>query len=171
MASQQALQTLKIIKYLRNLDGTLPAASGLMRKTSGAGYFPVPTGPAVGTGVTAGVSGVYGNWTQLLAAAGADLLITGVVFVPNTSGVAQWAQLQLGVGAALSESAIATAYFGVGEQGATLTVSPGGYWAPRFPIPIAAGQRISARLAHSLASGGCLLTLECINAADLLAAL
>lgn len=160
MANAPSYQALSLLRYARNANGTVPSGSGAQRKTTGAGYFPAPFA------ATASVNTGYGAWVQIYASVAAALYVVGYSGV-NAGSSPSDSEVQLGVGAAGSETVISDVYF----------PTPGGNsyiidaWLP-FPIPVAAGVRLALRAKGSAApSPGATLTLylRCINQSDLVA--
>lgn len=135
-------------------------------KTSGGGYFLIPDGPAVGTNVVGpSAANTYGNWTQILASAAADLFIVGLSFA-FTNQNNNYYQLDIGVGGSGSESSVGEVKTGI----IPTSSSPHSPIILPFPIPVASGSRIALRVAYSGTLATTLpVTLLCINQADLVA--
>lgn len=133
-------------------------------KTSGGGYYLIPAGPAVGTNVVGPASaGTYGNWTQMLASAAADLFITGLSFeYPNQNN--NYYQWDIGVGGAGSETSVGEVKIGSIPSSS----NPHPPVILPFPIPVASGSRIAVRVAYSGTIATTVpVSLLCINQADL----
>jgi hypothetical protein len=91
---------------------------------------------AAALSLTAGGAGAYGSWVEAIASAAADLTLAGVV--PTVFGAGD---VQVGVGGAGSEVAIATVKIGGSSTGFTTFVT--------FPVPvitkILSGNRVALR--------------------------
>lgn len=133
-------------------------------KTSGGGYFLIPAGPAAGTVVTKSATAhTYGAWVQMEASAAAALFIVGVL-IEDVSGAGNtYIQVDIGVGAAASESSVGEIKRGeIGTAGANHPLM-----FP-CPIPVASGARIACRVAGSTATEDTVpISLLCINQADI----
>lgn len=131
-------------------------------KTSGVGYFLIPAGPGAGVTLTVGGSAwTYGAWTQLIASTAAALYIIGILIDPATVGTSSQHQVQIGIGAANSETGVSEVkhYVGSGVGSVGMVPFP-------IPIPVAASIRISARVAGEGTVGTIALTLICISQAN-----
>ena len=140
------------------------AGAAGMLKTSGTGFFTIPTGPSVGTGVTSGAANTYGSYTQLIPSTSAALYVVGIC-IRNASSV-QYAQIMLGTGGAGSETA-------VGEWKLFPTDATATAWGDvitlPFPIPVATATRIAAKTADNSGGSTHSVTLLCINQSGLVA--
>ena len=142
------------------------AAAGGSMKTSGGGYYLLPAGPAIGSAVAdSATDDTYGAWVEMRAAAGNALFIVGVTIRANTAPgtTGDYAQLDIGTGAAASEVSIGEWYFpdiAIDSRNITLP----------FPIPVAATTRIAVRVADSeTIINTYQVTLHVIDQADLVA--
>lgn len=102
-----------------------------------------PSG-AVGISVTPG-NGVFGAWAPLIASTSADWVLTAVIVEPVT---ARYAYVEIGIGAAASEVAVARTH------GQMVLGAPNRYW---WPIPldvIPSGSRVSIRIHNNGTPGG-----------------
>lgn len=125
----------------RNNGAILSALqTGRYGRTLGVGYVVLPTGPAAGVAVTPGVA-AYGSWVEMLATAATALFLVGAS-VNQGSNTPDWAQFQIGVGAAASETVVTTWRV----EPLVANQANGGALFP-FPVPIAAGARIAVRAA------------------------
>ena len=149
--------------YARINGATKDLGGGGGLKTSGGGYFLIPAGPAVGTNVVGpSAANTYGNWTQILASAAADLFIVGLSFeFVNQNN--NYYQLDIGVGGSGSESSVGEVKTGI----IPTSSNPHSPIILPFPIPVASGSRIALRVAYSGTIATTLpVTLLCINQAD-----
>ena len=135
-------------------------------KTSGGGYYLLPAGPAIGSAVAdSATDDTYGAWVEMRAAAGNALFIVGATIRANTAPgtTGDYAQLDIGTGAAASEVSIGEWYFpdiAIDSRNITLP----------FPIPVAATTRIAVRVADSeTIINTYQVTLHVIDQADLVA--
>ena len=143
--------------------------SGSKKTASTGNYFLIPTGPAAGTSLASSASAnTYGSWVEMVASTSAALFIVGVVL--NTASDATnmaYLQLDLGVGAGASEVSVGE-FYATSPVDTTTGDPPVWQGQPLFPIPVAAGVRIAARMADAEAAANTvLLTLICINQSDL----
>lgn len=129
------------------------------KKTSGAGYFAIPTLPAVGTTVTTSASAnTYGSWTEMTASTSAALYIVGIS-INAASGTENYAALDIGTGAGGAESSVSSLPFNIAE-GVTEAKT---IMLPAW-IAVAASTRIACRTAGSEAAArGFTVSLICIN--------
>lgn len=106
-----------------------------------AGGSTVQPSAGVVTLQTGGTLWTYGAWTQIVASAAADLIITGI-----TAGdvvVSGGFDMEIGTGAASSE----VSHGLLCVVGRTFFPGPGnGYWALSRPIFVKAGERIAGRI-------------------------
>ena len=132
-------------------------------KVQNGGYYLIPAGPATGTTVTSSSSAdTYGSWTEMRAASGNALYIVGVMMRANASAL--YTQLDIGTGAAASETSV-----GETKLGNDGTASSGGFQTMYFPYPIAvaANTRIACRTADEDASArNANVTLIVVDQAD-----
>lgn len=147
----------------------LQANGGGPKKTAGGGYYVLPTGPSRGVSVVSSSSAdTYGSWVELRAASGNALYIVGVI-IWSGSGDTLYGQLDIGTGAASSESSISEV-IGKGRAMAASIPYSGAEIILWAPIPVAANTRIAARIADSF--GGVrthYVSLLVIDQADLVA--
>ena len=143
---------------------TLHSHAGVELKTSGGGYYLIPAGPAAGTAaVDSATDNTYGSWVEMRAAAGNALFIVGVTVRANTSPgtTGDYVQLDIGTGAAASETSVSELYFADIINGGQHIELP-------FPIPVAASTRIVVRVADSETVANTYeVTLQVIDQADL----
>ncbi len=132
-------------------------------RTTGGGYFALPTGPAAGTTVaTSGSANTFGAFVEFSADPGADIYIVGVVAVGSGPGL--YTRIDIATGAATSESSVGEAHM----EGTTAAGERLPAYFP-FPIPVANGTRIAVRAAdEDAAAQNALITLICINQADVI---
>lgn len=137
-----------------------------MLKAASGGYFLIPTGPSVGTTVQSSASAnTYGSWVEMSASAPADLFIVGVRLA-NFGGVTSYITLDIGTGAGGAESSVGEIPFGGMDPGTDSGLQGFTVMFP-FPMPVASGTRIAARVADNVASAiNASVTLICINQAD-----
>ena len=138
-------------------------------KTSGGGYFLIPTGPSSGTTVAdSATANTYGSWVEMSASAPADLYIVGVrLGYANVTAAVLYTQVDIGVGAAAAEASVGEIIFAGSDTGADSGTTVPTYTLP-YPIPVASGARIACRTADNVASAhNYTVTLICINQADL----
>ncbi len=156
------------------IDKRVPAVSAA-KKTSGGGYFLLPAGPANGKTVASSASAnTYGSWVEMIASTAAAIFVLGVLVQPdqNASAVQQYVQVDIGTGAAASESSVGEIKADTYEQastgsGALASFAVGPAMFP-YPIPVAASTRIACRSADGEAKANShLVTLICINQSDL----
>lgn len=115
---------------------------------SADGLLPLPSA-ATGTQVTpSGIANTYGAWAEMTAAASGDWRLAAIVVRPGTFVSGNYYEVQIGIGAAGAEVAVATVRGyegtnsgGAGETGSTFTLA-----APADVI--SSGQRVSARLSQ-----------------------
>ena len=132
-------------------------------KTASGGYFLIPAGPAAGTNVPKPASAAtYGDWVEMEDSTAAALFIVGVN-IEDVQNANAYLQVDIGVGAAASESSVSEVKRGeLQSSGHNLPIM-----LP-FPIPVAAGARIACRTAGSTAGADTIaVSLLCINQADL----
>lgn len=136
-------------------------------KTSGGGYYLIPAGPAVGTGVSSSASAnTYGSWTEMRAASGNALYIVGIEIQVADDNSVDYVQVDVGTGASASESSVGEAKIiarrhTISEQWGTYKIEFA------YPIPVAASTRIACRTADDVASSlSHVLTLHVIDQAD-----
>jgi len=146
------------------------------RKTAGAGYFQIPTAPAVGTNVTQSASAnTYGSVAELIASTSAAIYVVGVqVGIPSTytPNVGAYIVVSLSTGAGAG-TGIGEALFqpthnpnAGGTSSATFSSIPP-YIFP-YPIPVATATRIAAKVASEHASANVFtVALVCINQTNL----
>ena len=132
--------------------------AGRVTRTTGSGYYTIPTGPSTKISITAGVA-AYGSWTQVTAATTADLFVVGVL---ASGGSGDVTQVQIGTGGAGAETVVSTLLYDH-----TQTTFP--VKMLYAPIPVLSGVRIAARIAVDAGTTAFSLVLECINQADLTA--
>ena len=145
-------------------------ASGAM-KTSGAGYFMIPAGPAVGTTLTSSASAdTYGSYVQMIASTSAAIYIVGITIdTPTITTAVDIIQVMIGTGPATETP--------VGEWKFGYKVASGPVFPPMlvsfifpFPIPVATGTRIALKVADDVASALTYnATLICIDQSNLVA--
>lgn len=142
--------------------------TGGSMKTSGGGYYLIPAGPAVGTGVSSSASAnTYGSWTELRAASGNALYVVGIDVQPANDGGLDYIQIDIGTGGAGSETSVGESKLIVRLHTASSQWGTYRIEFP-FPIPVAASTRIACRTADDVASGlSHVLTLHVIDQADL----
>lgn len=147
-----------------NGSGNPISLTGGSMKVTGGGYYLIPAGPGVGTTVASSASAdTYGSWTEMRAAAGNALYIVGVsLYALNTE---QYTQLDIGTGAAASETSVSEVLFNTdGTNGIDQTV----YFT--YPIAVAASTRIACRTADEDASArNSRVTLLVVDQADVAA--
>lgn len=141
--------------------------AGDMKKTTGGGYFMLPTGLATGTTVAASASAnAYGLWVEMDASTAAALFVVGATVSNVDTANSVYLQLDIGVGEAASESS-------VGEWKFDYTESADTDGAARqvlfpFPIPVAISTRITVRTADGEAVANAhKVTLICVLQTDL----
>lgn len=146
---------------------TVELGGGGGLKTSGGGYYLIPAGPAVGTGVSSSASAnTYGSWTEMRAASGNALYIVGIDVKPADDSSLDYIQIDIGTGGAGSETSVGEAktiarLHTIGSQWGTYKIE-----LP-YPIPVAASTRIACRTADDVASAlAHTLTLHVIDQAD-----
>lgn len=145
-------------------------------KTAATGnYFLIPAGPAVGTTVTTSISGnTYGGWIEMVAATSAAVYVVGaLVSVSAIYYDPTYMQLDIGTGAAAAEVSIGE-YKAEGNRNTRQDIRAPAQFTFMFPIPVPIGTRISCRTASDVtdvyAIGmQCMVTLVCINQADVVA--
>lgn len=119
-------------------------------KTSGVGYYRIPTGPSTGTLITPGVSNSYSAYVEMRSASGAALYIVGFSTryqFNTTQHIMSWA---IGTGGAGAESLVSEgSFWNLGSS----TVGAGDAQFFPYPIPVAASTRIAMKLAVSNSSG------------------
>ncbi len=144
-------------------NGAWTDVGGGAMKVQNGGYYLIPAGPATGTTVTSSSSAdTYGSWTEMRAASGNALYIVGVMMRANASAL--YTQLDIGTGAAASETSV-----GETKLGNDGTASSGGFQTMYFPYPIAvaANTRIACRTADEDASArNANVTLIVVDQAD-----
>lgn len=130
-------------------------------KVTGGGYYLIPAGPSVGTTVTSSASAdTYGSWTEMRAASGNALYIVGVSLSVTTS--AAYTQLDIGTGAAASETSVSETKFRSDENN---DVDQTIYFP--YPIAVAASTRIACRTADEDAiARNSTVTLIVVDQAD-----
>jgi hypothetical protein len=128
-------------------------------KTAGVGHFQIPTAPAAGTSVTSGAANTYtASAVQLIASTAAALYITGVHIEAAAASAATYKSVQIMIGAGGSETILGQYLVCM----STASTSALGFRAIFPPIPVASGQRLSAKVADSVGSQAVLVSLECI---------
>ena len=130
-------------------------------KVQNGGYYLIPAGPTSGTTVTSSASAdTYGSWTEMRAASGNALYIVGVMMRAHTNAL--YTQLDIGTGAAASETSVGETK--LGNDGAA-----DGFQTMYFPYPIAvaANTRIACRTADEDAlARNATVTLIVVDQAD-----
>ncbi len=135
-------------------------------KTSGGGYYLIPAGPSIGTSATSS-AGAYGSWVEMRAASGNALYIVGVSIQPNADGGLDYIQIDIGTGAAASETSVGEERTIVRKRAGTAGESWGNYHMEfMYPIPVAASTRIACRVADDVGSLSHAITLHVIDQAD-----
>jgi len=131
-----------------------------------AGFFLIPTGPAVGTTVTSGTANAYGSYAQLIASTSAALFIAGLVLdtPPAIAGITYF-QFMVATGGAGAESGIGEAKTGFIEDASighfdSLLLFP-------FPLRVAASTRIAVKSACTQSGKTFNVSLLCINQTNL----
>ncbi len=144
--------------------GSATALGGGALKVQNGGYYLIPAGPAVGTTVASSASAnTYGSWTEMRAASGNALYIVGAV-VKGLETV-QYLQLDIGTGAAASESSVSESKFHGGAASAAVGIDQTVYFP--YPIAVAANIRIACRVADEDASAkNATITLIVVDQAD-----
>lgn len=132
-------------------------------KTASGGYFLIPAGPTTGTTVASGTANAYGLWVEMDAVVSADIYVVGVLQSAEVAN-RNYIQIGIGVGAFPSEVSVGEVKYGKHETGSGYMFQP--LMFP-FPVPIASGVRLSLRTADSSTAVSWILTLICINQADL----
>jgi len=119
--------------------------------------FTDPSG--AGVTVTASAFPNYGSWTEVIAAAGADLLLQSVQRAAEfTGGVSNY--MEIGVGASGSEVAIARIAF----PGSSFSVGGNaGFVRPYRPVLILDGERVAVRTTGSTNAMPYYFTFEELN--------
>ena len=104
---------------------------------------------AVGVSVTEGTSWAHGSWVEITASAPANAVLAGIL-VTGGSFNNDEREVDIGIGAASSETVIATFRQGLGNSGNTAQYPP-----MMLPVPISGigGQRIAARARRAGAGG------------------
>lgn len=135
-------------------------------KTASGGYFLIPAGPSAGITVTKHANAdTYGSWAEMEDSTAAALFIVGVLVEDIGVSSFTYIQLDIGVGAAASEVSVGEVKRG--EAAASGHNHP--VMLP-YPIPVAASARIACRMAANTAvTGSVVVSLLCINQADLVA--
>ena len=133
-------------------------------KVTGGGYYLIPAGPGSGTTVTSSASAdTYGSWTEMRAATGNALYIVGVTVRGHSN--AAYTQLDIGTGAAASETSVSEARF---RSDASNAIDQTVYFP--YPIAVAASTRIACRTADEDASArDASVTLIVVDQADVAA--
>ena len=131
-------------------------------KTSGGGYFFLPTGPAVGTIVQSSASAnTYGSWVEFDASTAAALYVVGATIGNIDTTNSGYVQLDVGTGSTTSVGEWKWDYASSTDAGPLQVEFP-------FPIPVAASTRIACRTADVEAvANSHLVTLICILQTDL----
>jgi len=132
--------------FLNGAEVDFVTGNGGAMKVINGGYYLIPAGPGVGTTVASSASAnTYGSWTEMRSAAGNALYIVGVsLYALNT---VQYTQLDIGTGAAASETSVSEVLFNTdATNGIDQTV-----YLP-YPIAVAASTRIACRTADEDAS-------------------
>ena len=146
-------------------------ASGAM-KTSGAGYFMIPAGPAVGTTLTSSASAnTYGSYVQMIASTSAALYIVGVTIDrPSNDVLIDIIQMMIGTGPATETPVGEWKWaYKIDTSGASVPPMFASFIFP-FPIPVATGTRIALKVADDVASALTYnATLICIDQSNLVA--
>lgn len=129
---------------LDNIDEAVSLGEPRKLIAGGPGRVVLPAAATM-TGVTAGVSGVWSAWAEIIAATATALLIDGVLValdtVPNNNN---YAQFRLGVGAGGAEVVQDTEVMPT-NTGSTVQNSP--LWVPlRTPLPVPIGARIAVQM-------------------------
>ena len=132
-------------------------------KTANTGHFTIPTAPAAGTSVTSGSANAFSaSYVQLIASTGAAIYITGIHVESAAALAATYIIAQLATGTAGNEAIIGQ-YLVPLHTGSTVALG----YRPIFPpIPVATSTRIAVKTADSVGSKATLITLECINQAN-----
>ena len=132
-------------------------------KTASVGHFTIPTAPAAGTSCTSGAANVFTTtYVQLIASTAAAIYITGIYVEAAAVSAATYVVVQLATGAAASEVIVGQHVIAM-VTASTVTHA----YKPIFPpIPVPTGTRIACKTADSVGSAATLITLECINQAN-----
>lgn len=132
-------------------------------KTAGVGHFTIPTAPAAGVSCTSGAANVLTTtYVQLIASTAAAIYITGIHIEAAAASAATYKLTQLATGGAGSETVVGQ-YLTPMSTGSTVAL---GYRQIYPPIPVATATRIACKTADSVGSQATLITLECINQAN-----
>ena len=113
-------------------------------KVQGDGYYTLPTTIGAGTSVTPG-SGSYGNWAEIEDSTAEAIYIVAVT-LEDAGGIQDYNRVQIGTGAAASETVVSEVTFGQ-----TASSLAGGYTI-NLPYPIAVP--VSTRIALRSAAAG-----------------
>lgn len=135
-------------------------------RAGSAGPYCLPLSPGGGTAgaaVTAATSAsawTYGAWVTVVSSTAAALLVEAALLVPSTGGIE--GQVQIGVGGAGAEVAVATLPFNVASVVGVFVPIP----LYHFPL-VASGARIATRaLSGTAGAANVLVKLQVINYAD-----
>lgn len=151
------------------LDGVTKTLPGGAMKTASGGYFLIPAGPSVGTSLTSdGNADTYGPWTEMIASTSAAIYIVGVAIRNIDLNNATYIVLDIGTGAALSESSVGEWPFHW-TRDASAAAAGHSVTLP-YAIPVATSTRITCRVADAEAATNThSVNLICINQADITA--
>lgn len=136
-------------------------------KTAGTGFFLAPSLSAPITLTPSASSWTYGAWAQVVASTGAAIYVVGVLpsGLGSTGGINH--QIEIGTGAAASETAVSDLGFSSQTIVGVYPFVPLPAW-----VPVPTTTRIAARIANDAASAGATLTIRllCINQSNVAAA-
>lgn len=113
-------------------------------KVQGDGYYVLPSTIGAGTSVTPG-SGSFGSWAQVEASTSEAIYITHITLEDGNASGQTYYRIQIGTGAAASETAVSTVQFGESASGFL-----GGVTIPLpYPVAVATSTRVAVRAASS----------------------
>lgn len=130
-------------------------------KVQNGGYYLIPAGPSSGITVSSSTSAdTYGSWTEMRAASGNALYIVGVTLRGDSNAL--YTQLDIGTGAAASETSVSEALF---RSDGNAAIDQTVYFP--YPIAVAANTRIACRVAdEDAAARSASVTLLVVDQAD-----
>lgn len=136
-------------------------------KTAGAGYFQIPTQPAAGTSITGGAANVFSAaYVQMIASTAAAIYVVGVMMELTSTSKPTYANVRIATGGAGSETIVTDMVVSYSNTtGAAGTQLMGMVMFP-FPIAVATATRIACKVADSVGALAHLVTLICINQAN-----
>ncbi len=132
-------------------------------QSSSTGTFQIPTAPAAGVSVTSGTApGFSSSYVQLTASTGAAIFITGIMVEEAAVVASTYIDVELATGAGGAE--VVVGIFQVAPStGSTTALTYRPIWPP---IAVATSTRIAAKTADSVGAKAFIITLECINQAN-----